>query len=243
MDETNGVKYKLKKFLKKRQTIQCMIGIVACIISLYMNLVVCNLIVYQINRTIDQDGPLRDILFDIMPNLEGYNFIAVDMPFFIFLIFLAAWFLMDSQRIKIVTAVTYAVAIIYFIRSLCILFTIMPPTMSVERIDVNIKSIWFFNAGVSELYGDCIFSGHVASATIFFFAFVTYIGGRKLIIPTILLALIWIYLCIMVIMTRMDYSSDVTVALFITMPTFSCIRLWIKKYHISEQKRDRKSVV
>lgn len=233
----NSYKYRFKSFLKRRQTTHCMIGIVACIFSLYINLVISNLVVLIINRTVDMQEPLDDLLFSVLPHLKGYNLIAVKIPYFLYLLFLLIWFLLESERIKILTALTFTTAIVYFIRSLCIIVTIMPPTQPIDRIDVKINSIWLINSGVSDIYGDCIFSSHVASVTIFFLTFLTYINGKKRLIASIPLGLMWFYICFMVIVTRLDYTSDVLVALFITTPIFLCVRLWIKKYHTSKHKK------
>lgn len=224
-----GFKKKIKDFF----TLEIKRLIVLIILSgcaLYFNLVVLNYSVYKHNQAVLIRPPLRDLLFEIV-YIKGLDHVIVDPPYFLLLGFLAIWFLIDSNRLKILTTLFTNVFLVYLMRGLSILVTLMPPSKMPRRKYMPFKSIWLPHGNISNMYGDYMFSGHVSSSTVFMLTYWYHIGSvsKKRLIPSIIITLIWAYICIIIILTRFHYTSDVIVALSISFSTFfTVVDVWKK---------------
>lgn len=210
-----------------KKKIYCFLLFLICAISLYSNLIMGNWLVYQYNRDIPQD-PLPDVLLDVLPAINGYDFIAVYMPFILFALYLVIWFILDPKRVQILSVLFTVISITFFIRALTVVVTIVPPTKYYERLDVKLKYIWIFNGNVWDIYGDGMFSGLVTAATALYLSYITFISKKKLIFQTLVLTLLYVYFCIMTFFMRYTYTNGVLVSLFITIPMFMCVKKWFK---------------
>lgn len=199
----------------------------------YINLVVGNYSVYRHNRSKTIRPPLPDVIFDLY-FLDGYDTVAVDMPYYFLLFFLMIWFLVDSRRFKIISHVGLAFGTVYCMRALSIVVTLMPPAKKIKRLNMQVKDLFWIGGNISEWYGDYMFSGHISSTTVLVSAYYTFLGKRKsLIVPSIIIGALYLYLCVIIILTRFHYTSDILIAIFVAVPT------WISTYHWLRNLRKR----
>lgn len=225
-----GFKEKIKAFFKSIETKRLIVLIILSGLALYYNLVVLNYSVYKHNKYELIRPPLRDLLFEIV-YIKGWDTAAVDTPYFLLLGFLFIWFLIDSKRWRILTTLFTNIFLVYAMRGTSILVTLMPPSKMPSRKVMPLKSIWLPHGNLSNMYGDYMFSGHVSSSTVFILTYWYHIGSasKRRIIPSIIITLIWVYICIVIILTRIHYTSDVIVALSISIPTFFVVAdVWKK---------------
>lgn len=203
--------------------------------GVYINLVIGNFSVYRHNRAKTIREPLPDVIFDLY-FLDGYDMVAVDMPYYFLLGFLAIWFVIHTKRIKILTHVSLAIGLVYLMRGLSIVVTLMPPAKKIKRINMQIKNIFWIGGNISEWYGDYMFSGHISSSTILLLAYFTFIGKKKsLIIPSIILSAVYLWLSVVIILTRFHYTSDILIAIFVAVPTWFSICNWLKNRRLREK--------
>lgn len=217
---------KLSHDAKKK--IHCLLLFLICIISLYANLIVGNWLVYHFNRDYPQD-PLPDVLLDILPSINGYDFKAVYLPFILFSAFLMIWFILDTRRVQILSVLFTVISITFTIRALTVIVTIVPPTKYYERLDVKLKNIWIFNGNVWNIYGDGMFSGLVTASTALYLTYLTFISKKEIIVQTIIISILYAYFCIMALFMRYTYTNGVLVALFISIPMFLWVKKWFKE--------------
>lgn len=232
----------MSKFWAQPNFKRLILSAVVCIIALYLNLVIGNLTVYRLNRNVKLPLPLADILFEWLPEWKSSDLVVLDLPYYLFLAFMFLSFLFHSKRVRVLTVFFTTTAIVYFMRVLTVSVTLMPPAKILpNRLDVGIKSLWWFNGSVSDLYGDSIFSGHISLATVAFFTFIKFMGGMKNIAATIPATLAWLYICFVVIFTRYQYTSAVFCALYISITVTNCVYIYSKRFKDVEANKENKT--